>query len=78
MKIDCKLNLSVRWKVYERSGEEIDRIETELREIFGFVDRTEWCNGNKFDAVYHVRGLLNVGDLIEACGFMDGVKAYPV
>lgn len=72
--------IAAHWKVFDRHGNEIDLIERELAEIVGSkVQRTETVNyEGTYDAIFIVKGDLDVAALTDVCDFMHDAGAYPV
>ena len=73
------MNISAHWKVFDRSGAEIDAIEKTLHEITKCgVMRTEVLIHGNYDAKYVLKGNVTAQALEDACSFMDDSGAYPV
>ncbi len=74
------MKIAAHWLVENKTGREIDLIEAELRDITGTgVDRTDTpCGADNYNAHFKIHGDINAADLVDACEYMDGIKAYPV
>lgn len=74
------VNIAAHWKVFDQPGAAIDGIERKLSIITDAqVERTETMNNaGNYDAVFTVKGKIDVRELKEACYFMRGIKAYPI
>lgn len=72
--------ISAHWKVYNKHGKEIDKIENDLSDITQVeVKRTESpTSETNFDAAFVVVGDIEPTDLIDACEYMNEVGAYPI
>ncbi|MBR3747939.1 MAG: hypothetical protein IKN27_13365 [Selenomonadaceae bacterium] len=73
------MKISAHWKVFDRSGAEIDFIEKTLREITQCgVDRTHTPIHGNYNAQYILKGNVTAQALEDACRFMEDSGAYPV
>ena len=73
------MHIAAHWKIYNRTGEEIDFVEKQLHEITkASVVRAETFHGKNYDALYVIRGDIDAQNLADACCFMDDAGAFPV
>ena len=72
--------IGAHWKVYDRPGKEIDKIEETLREITQIgVKRTEApTSETNYDATFTVIGDVEAANLDDACEYMSEVDASPI
>jgi len=72
--------IAAHWKVFDRTGAEIDALENELHRISGTnVNRTETVNDDRtYDAIFVLKGNVPGNRLADACDFMENNGAYPV
>lgn len=72
--------IGAHWKVYDKSGKAIDKIENDLRVITQLgVKRTESpTSDTNFDATFVVIGDIEPANLADACEYMNEADAYPI
>lgn len=72
--------IGAHWKVYNKPGKEIDKIENDLSDITQIeVKRTESpTSETNFDAAFVVVGDIEPANLIDACEYMNEVGAHAV
>lgn len=72
--------IGAHWKVYDRPGKEIDKIEETLHEITQInVTRTEApTSETNYDATFVVIGDVEAANLEDACEYMCEVGASPI
>lgn len=72
--------IGAHWKVYDRSGKDIDKIEETLHEITQCgVMRTESpTSETNYDATFVVIGNIEAANLDDACEYMCEVDASPI
>lgn len=73
------IKVAAYWKIYNRTGMEIDAVENTLRQISGApVTRTETStDADIYDATYCLKGEVDAQRFADACHFMADAGAYP-